>query len=638
LHTLQDFAQLARGGTEVGNSAVKFIVDMQAGDVVHLLSNARWALHYTFIREQIYREPVLDRCDAVQNVSFYQGWYAFSEREYFRVDGRRFLLGTLVRYANGLHTIEFAVGDAISSEQMRRAFFAVVQHTDAPQAWALRPQDGVQAARMAELQGQLPIVGTNAPFRDLVYQPLTTAVGYGTLRFVPAAELESATLGPQTIVITDDVPNDIPFVGGLITEAFQAPLAHVNVLSEARGTPNMALRHAHEDPRIVPLLDRLVRLEVGTGSFQLRAASAEEAAAFYEAQKPQGPRLVPAHDDSVRGLQPLSAHGFASASVIGSKAAQLAELAKVTQASRGCPVTTLPLHTPAQAFALPFAHYLDHFRASGAEARLSELLADPAFRADSAARAAGLSGLRRLILDQRVDPSLLAELTQVVLERFGEAELRFRSSSNMEDLDTFNGAGLHTSSGASAAADAEVSLEDALRIVWASLWNERAYDEREAGHLEQTAARMGVLVHERYDGEAAQGVAISRNLLDVTRSDIYYVNAQHGEASVTNPAPGVTTEQLLYQWAPRTPEITYQSRSSLLPESVLSLDETRALVCALAAIHAHFRPLLDPNGEDRTFAMQVEWKLLPGSRALAIKQARPQPFGSVDVPRDCREF
>ena len=51
----------------------------------------------------------------------------------------------------------------------------------------------------------------------------------------------------RMIVLTDDVPNDIPFVGGLITEAFQTPLAHVNVLSQNRGTPNAALLNARQD-------------------------------------------------------------------------------------------------------------------------------------------------------------------------------------------------------------------------------------------------------------------------------------------------------------------------------------------------------------------------------------------------------
>ena len=70
-------------------------------------------------------------------------------------------------------------------------------------------------------------------------------VAFGTLSYIPSAELASASLGARTIVITDDVPNDIDFVGGLITETFQTPLAHVNILSQSRNTPNMALPKAN---------------------------------------------------------------------------------------------------------------------------------------------------------------------------------------------------------------------------------------------------------------------------------------------------------------------------------------------------------------------------------------------------------
>jgi hypothetical protein len=633
-----DFAALARGGTEVGTSAVKFIVDMQADDTVYLLGNERWALHYTFIREQIDRQTALNRCDPFDNALFNQGWWDFSVREYFRVEGRRYLLGTLVKNANGLYTIEFAVGDAIVAEQMKRAFFAVVQHTPDPTRWALRPQDDQQLLEMTKLNGQLPIVGTNAPFRDLIYQPLTRGVGFGTLRFVPADELASATLGPQVIVITDDVPNDIQLVGGLITEAFQAPLAHVNVLSEARGTPNMALRDAHKNPRIAPLLDKLVRLEAGPSDFDVREASPEEAAAFFAERMPAGPRLRPVSDESLRGIQKLSDHDLYSAQRIGSKAAQLAELSKVSFADHNCPASTVPLTLPSPAMAIPFVHYAEHFVASGASDKLEALLADPAFAVDAGLRARGLAELRELIAQQPIEASFLAELVTVLNARYGEAVVRFRSSSNVEDLDTFNGAGLHTSTSAALGKSAERNIADALHVVWASLWNERAYEERELGHLEQRAARMAVLIHERFEGEAAQGVAISRNLFDLTRSDIYYVNAQRGEASVTNPAPGVATEQLLYTWAPRTPELGYQSYSSLNDDKpVLSLDEVRGVVCALSAIHSHFLTRIAPDPRI-PFAMQIEWKLEHGTRRLFVKQARPQPFADTLLPKDCRNL
>ena len=42
--------------------------------------------------------------------------------------------------------------------------------------------------------------------------------------------------------------------------------------------------------------------------------------------------------------------------------------------------------------------------------------------------------------------------------------------------------------------DPERTIADGLRTVWASLWAERAYEERELGNIEQTAVAMGVLI------------------------------------------------------------------------------------------------------------------------------------------------
>ncbi|HWO11510.1 MAG TPA: lamin tail domain-containing protein, partial [Polyangiaceae bacterium] len=289
LRTPGDYAALAEGGDELGIRSVKFVVDLSAPGLVHLLSAASWPLHYTFVRERVYREPVLDRCDPAQNSEFYQGWSAFSATEYFQVEGRRFLLGTLTHHSGAdLHSVEYATGDVISGEQMRQGFLSAVAHSDAPGAWALRPQDDSQVERARSIEGQIPLVGPNAPFEGVTYQPLSEGVAYGTLRFVPASELESAALGPDVILVTDDVPNDIPLVGGLVTEAFQTPLAHVNVLSQNRGTPNASLKDART--ALAASLEQLVRLEVAAGGLAVTAAEPEEAQAFWDSRAPAGPR------------------------------------------------------------------------------------------------------------------------------------------------------------------------------------------------------------------------------------------------------------------------------------------------------------------------------------------------------------
>lgn len=638
LRTPGDYAALASGSSELDVQSVKFIVDLEAPGLLHLLGAARWPLHYTFVRELVYLEPALDRCDPAQSAEFNRGWSDFSATEYYRVEGRRFLLGTLSHYAGtGLRAVEYTYGDFISAEQMRDGFFAALSHVLDPAEWVLHPQDDTQVQKVRGIEGSVPLVGPNAPFEGVTYQPLTEGIAYGTLRFIPASELAGAALGPDVIVVTDDVPNDIPFVGGLITEAFQTPLAHVNVLSQNRGTPNASLKNARSE--LAASLETLVRLEVTAGGLLVRPATADEALAYWEDNTPSGPLVAARLDTSVRGVQPLADHGLASLPAIGAKAAQLAELGTGRLPYCGSADVIV---TPDAPFAIPLVHFLEHMTASGARDRLDELRAQSAFAADPRARADGLAQVRQLILEHPVDPDLLEQVEAAVQERFGQARVRFRSSSNTEDLPGFNGAGLYTSTSAELGDDGR-RVDDAMRTVWASLYNARAYDERSYARIDDSSVAMGILIHPAFLAEQSNGVAVSRNILDPTRGDIYYLNAQVGEASVTNPAPGTATEQLVYRWG-RTPPILYQSESSLLEAvsdtdgKVLTADEIVDVSCALYTIHEAFQPLLDPAGEDPWFAMEVEFKLIGPERRLLIKQARPHSFGRPALFTDCREL
>lgn len=638
LHHLRaagDFAALGAGGTETDMIAVKFLIDLQAGGVVHLIGSRDYALHYSFVRDQIERLPPLDRCDPVEAQRFYEGWVEFSEREYLRIEGRRFLMGTLVHHGGAdLRTVEFAVGDKITGPMMRQAFFTVAARLPDPERWVVRPQDAEQVAAIRAVEGTVPVVAPSAPFRGLTFQPLNPTVGYGILRFVPAAELEAAALGPDVILVTDDVPNDVAMIGGLVTEAFQTPLAHVAILSRNRGTPNMALRDARRDPRLEPFFDKLVRLAVTGAGFEVREAAPAEAAAFWEARRPQGPRREPRLDVGVRGLVDLAGRGVEDLPVVGAKAAQFGEMTRVALVDAAC---FGPVPTPAGAFAIPLVHSVEHLAASGAAALLASRQADPAFVADGRVRAQALAEVRAAILTHPVDPTLLVAVEGRIRERFGARRVRLRSSSNTEDLAGFSGAGLYTSVSA-AVDDPSRRVADGLRTVWASLWSPRAYDERELALIDHGKTAMGVLVHEAYsDVERANGVAISRNINDPIRSDVYTLNSQAGEASVTNPAPGVFSEQALYSSWP-TPRLDYLSRSSLIPGAVVTLAEAARLACVLRGLHDHLRRRLDPDGENRWFAVDVEWKLVGPARELVVKQARPYSFGRAEIPSDCREF
>ena len=632
LSTENDFRELARGRRALGIESIGVVVDLAAGDVVWFLNSGDWELHYSFIREHIELLPKLDRCDPVQRAEFNKAWFAFSEENYYRVEGRRFLLATMVRHASGLSTIEFSPGDVISPEQIEHLFFTVLKKLPDPEAWALRPQSQDQRQKMRSLEGRLPIVAQDAPFRDLTFQPLTLGRAYGTLRFVPVEDIRKVPLGPRDIVITDQVPNDIPLLAGLVTESFQTPLAHVNVLSRGRGTPNMALRDARNDPAMAPYLDTLVRLDVEGSGFALSPADPEEALEFWESRLPDGPPLVPASNLELRGVVPLADRSLADLPAIGGKASQLAELGHVVFRQNAlCRGSA----RPQDPFAVPIVHSVEHFEASGARALLDELSEDPDFAADPTERGRGLERVQARILEHPVDPELVEQVYAAISEYFPGQRVRFRSSSNVEDLPGFNGAGLYQSLGDTVTDASEV--EDGLRAIWASLWSLRAYDERTYYNVDQSACAMGVLIHAAFPSEVVNGVAISRDALSPTHADRYYLNVQVGEALVTNPAPGVQSEQYTFELF-RSPTAVYHTKSTFSPDAhVMTEAESWNIVCSLLDIHEHFQPLIDPEGDNRWFAMDIEFKLLGEGRAPLIKQARPYSFGD-DVPSDWCDY
>jgi hypothetical protein len=132
-----------------------------------------------------------------------------------------------------------------------------------------------------------------------------------------------------------------------------------------------------------------------------------------------------------------------------------------------------------------------------------------------------------------------------------------------------------------------------------------------------------VLVHPNEDDEIANGVAVTKNIIDPNWVG-YYVNAQVGESLVTNPDPNAIPEEfLIAQLLGQTRyTIQYVTFSNLLPEgqTVLSTTQAEQLADRMNAIHRRFYPLY--GGDFYEFAMEIEWKVNRTGQ-LMIKQARP---------------
>lgn len=588
-------------------TTLNWLIDREDDNRVYFINTEEWLLHFFFAEAYLQRSELTP-----------VGTHAEFNILNYRRENRRFILGKVIHYRDqGLVTVEFSAGDTAGVDLIVEGYHRIAANLYDGDQLLYRPVSNDQENMIDEIAGQIPVIRTEEVFQGQSYQPLNSVVGYGTLQFRRVAELTGRPLGPTDMVVLDRVPNDISLVSGIITDEFQTPLSHVNLLSKNRGTPNMGLRDAFTDPDLRAFEGKLVRLAVGPQEFTMEEASLAEAQSYWDSMRPEE-ALVPEFDLRVDGVIDILSTGLTDAISVGAKAANMGEMSRIQGAA-------IPL--PATPMALPFAFYQRHLEDSGIDLEIATLLSEVAANAlEADALRARLFELRWRIYRAPMNPDDLAALVAAMATRWPAARrLRFRSSTNVEDLAEFSGAGLYTSAGATRS-EGQDSIADAVRVVWASAWNHQAFVEREFYRVQHDRVRMAVLVHPAFVDELANGVALTINEFAENRP-AFYINSQVGEVSVTNPTGQAIPEQILYYTWYEEPEYEVITRSSLVAQipdwpggsSVLSEPELAELAELLERIHNHFRPLYPPRAD---FAMDVEFKLGPGRRII-IKQARP---------------
>jgi len=114
--------------------------------------------------------------------------------------------------------------------------------------------------------------------------------------------------------------------------------------------------------------------------------------------------------------------------------------------------------------------------------------------------------VRNLFLVTPLPETLAAELTSVLAGRFAGIPVTVRSSAPAEDSAAASFAGLHDSFVNVLGLPA---ILDQLRLVWASLWSDRALLYRQELGLDPAASAMAVIIQQLVVGECS-GVAFSR--------------------------------------------------------------------------------------------------------------------------------
>ena len=506
--------------------------------------------------------------------------------------------------------------------------------------------------------------------RELVerdYVAYSQGESYGYLHVIPRGEEVPNDFGARDIIVAEAAPPDLTTLAGFVSILPQSPLSHTNLRLQERGFPSVMWTLAYEDAGVGSLANQLVRVVAGADAISFEAATLEDAQAFWDARQPS---LGPVGSDlEVTELHALSSLTHEDALAFGAKAANLGELRAILPAGNGV-----------EGFAIPFSAYDAYIAHNNLGPAIDALLTDPSIHTDRAYRDARLDDLRDAIRDGELQPGFFDALTTRMREAFGpDAEttfIRFRSSTNAEDLDEISGAGLYDSKTGCLADDLDgdlvgpsrclssahrAHLEDelrarraeliahpervwleaiiadiegdltgekpvanALRKVWRSLWNLRAFDEREYWGIDHRDVYMGVAVHPSFVMEQREAVVLTNTRPD-EGAPMYRVVSQMGEIGVVRPddptaVPETMTFRRLAGDVVGDVRVVVPSSLSEGGAALWGDAEREELAGLLFVVQDHFARVVYPGIEGLRLDVEVEVTV---DGRVVLKQARP---------------
>lgn len=316
--------------------------------------------------------------------------------------------------------------------------------------------------------------------------------------------------------------------------------------------------------------------------------------------------------------------------------------------------TALDAPNRVDGFGIPFAMYAEHVRRSNAQPTIDGIISDLALRADRNALSTRLTAVQNALRRGPLAQGLLQSIIEQARVTWGAGAdtmfLRFRSSTNAEDLEQFSGAGLYDSKTGCIADDLdsdsngpsrcltathraalearladyraqlsahpertyltaliadleqdlteEKTVSDALRKVWRSLWNLRAFDEREFYGIDHRQVFMGVAVMPTMVLERRETVALTNLRHGQESGGLYRLVSQLGEIGVVRPeVPSAAPEEMTFvREGSAATMFTVLQRSSESPSADLWSEPQRAEVARLLMrLHDHFATRVYPS-------------------------------------------
>ena len=573
-----------------------FVIDRKDNNKIYYVNTRRYSFHKDFVNGTY--------------LSLERG-REFFENNYLKPN-RRFILGTIA-YQTLIKrwTFEFWEGDLIPADQIGLASEVVNKSFFAPVAF--KPNSLRQDEDSKSVAGLDRVLESDIA-KEQEYEALNLAKGLGRIHIVPKLD-DHVEIGFNEILVLDEVPVQLPPVAGIITTKPSTPLSHINLLAKGWGIPNVYIKNAQE---LLRQYDGWwVTFEARRDNYSIKRADIDQLREYQRRLAQRLDVMKPRYDLSQMRLLGLAQQRASSSIAFGGKSANLGELINAR----------LPGIVVPNGFTIPFYYYDEFLKANNLDDAIYEMLNDQKFVHDPAYRRDRLVGMRKRIQEGKLDEKLRAQVLRRAGQQFPGKGLFVRSSSNSEDLPNFSGAGLYTTV---PNVRGEQQLVEAVKTVWASLWNFEAYEARERAGVDHSKIFMAVLIQEGINSESS-GVMITTDPFDTENKGAIYISAKRGLGIKVVEGKKVA-EQIVYR--PRTNAVQVLTRSD--EDSLLTFDENggvkevpitgervvltddvvRRLVRAATAIKRVFG----------SREQDIEWAYMKGQ--IYIVQSRPFIAGS----------
>jgi rifampicin phosphotransferase len=596
IRTQADFDALKRDfkrGRLANVPHLMFVIDRTSGKAYYVNSRA-YRFHSEFVRA---------------NYLSLDSGETFFQKNYLNAN-RRFILGTLAYQPTvNRFTFEFWEGDLISAELIAYAHATLQRTFFAPLAF--KP-NSLRQEQISDSLPSVPRILDSEIAPEVGFEAINSGRAVGTLRLVERLPPDQP-FEREDIVIFKEVPISVTPIRGVITTQPGTPLSHLNLLTKGWNVPNAYVKDA--DARYGSLVGKWVVVSVTPDGVSIEPAEKiEESAAERERSKGlQTPRA----DLVFRRLADLRNQRAADVVRFGAKSANLGAVRRAN-----IPGVVVP-----DGFTVPF-HYYAHFAEKhGIEDKALELLNDGKFHHDAPTRQKRLAELRAFIENAELDADFQAAILEKIHREYAGKGVFVRSSTNAEDLPNFNGAGLYTTV---PNVKGDAAILQAIKIVWASIWNFEAFEAREAARIDHMAVYPAVLIQEGVNADSA-GVMITTNPFDRRDRAGVYINAKRG-LGIRVVEGKKMPEQIIFR--PRTNAVRVLTRSA--EDTLLTFDENGGVKAAPTAPNRAI--LTDETARTLSRAalavkrlfkgvnQDIEWALVGGK--VFIVQSRPYLDGA----------